>query len=190
MRIGIDIDDTITSSYNIIMDIVGKVYNKDMSYYIENGTSYYDLINDNVNFPNYRNSIKKFQEEQIPNVPLKKNAKDIINKLKKDGHEIYFITARSSDEYKNPYLISYLYLIKHDISFDKLAVNIQNKGLYCSENKIDIFIDDSVVNCLSTVNYGIETYIFDNTFNRNNNNFNRVNNWIEVYDIIKEKNNC
>ena len=53
---------------------------------------------------------------------------------------------------------------------------------------IDIFIDDSVINCKSTIDNGINTLLFDNSFNRNNTSMRRVLNWNEVYKIISDIN--
>jgi len=53
MRIGIDVDDTITNSYDIIFDLIGKVYNKDSNKMKADGVTYSDVMRDAINFPNY-----------------------------------------------------------------------------------------------------------------------------------------
>lgn len=186
MRIGIDVDDTITNSYDVIFDLIGKVYNKDSNKLKEDGVNYSDVMEDHVNFPNYDKFVSDNFDKIIPNVPLKENAKDIINKLHDDGHQIIIMTARNDKEYSNPYMTTYLYLVKHDIMFDKIFVNMKDKGSLCKEQKIDIFIDDSVTNCKSAINNGINTYLFDSTFNKENNDIRRVYNWNDVYKIINE----
>ena len=186
MRIGIDVDDTITNSYDIIFDLIGKVYNKDSDKLKADGVTYYDVMEDHVNFPNYDKVILDNFDNIMPNVSLKENARDVINKLHEDGHQIIIMTARSDKEYSNPYIITYLYLVKHDILFDKIFVNMNDKGALCKEQKIDLFIDDSVRNCESAINNGINTLLFDNTFNKENNDIRRVYNWNEVYKIINE----
>ena len=54
MRIGIDIDDTITNSYKEIFEQIGKYYNVNSYYLIEEGYKYEDVSRDNENFPNYK----------------------------------------------------------------------------------------------------------------------------------------
>jgi uncharacterized HAD superfamily protein len=119
---------------------------------------------------------------------LKPSVKEVINKLHDEGHEIIIITARNDKEYSNPYITTYLYLVKNDILFDKIYVNIENKGAFCKEQKVDVFIDDSVRNCKSTIDSGIITLLFDNTFNKENKDIRRVFNWNEAYKIINEIN--
>ncbi len=186
MRIGIDVDDTITNSYDTIFDLIGEVYNIDSNKLKEDGTTYYDVQEDHVNFPNYDKFVVDNFDKIIPNVSLKENAKEVINKLHEDGHQIIIITARSDKEHSNPYMTTYLYLVKHDILFDKVFVNMKDKGALCKEEKIDIFIDDSVINCKSAINSGINTFLFDATFNKNNKDIKRVNDWLDVYRIVNE----
>ncbi len=186
MRIGIDVDDTITNSYDTIIDLISKVYNKDSNELKEKGTTYYDIIEDHVNFPGYTKFAADNFDTIMPNIPLIDNAKEVINKLHEDGHQIIIITARNDREYSNPYMTTYLYLVKHDILFDKILVNMPDKGPLCKKENIDIFIDDSVINCESAINNGINTYLFDRTFNRNNKDIKRVLNWEEVYKIIND----
>lgn len=187
MRIAIDVDDTITNSYDVIFDLLGKVYNKDSDKLKADGVTYYDVMADNVNFPDYDKFTANNFDAIMPNVPLKKDAKEVINKLHEEGHQIIIMTARSDKEYSNPYVITYLYLVKNDIMFDKIFVNMKDKGTLCKEQKIDLFIDDSVINCNLVINNGINTLLFDNTFNRKNNDIKRVLNWNDVYKIVNEK---
>jgi uncharacterized HAD superfamily protein len=186
MRIGIDVDDTITNSYDLILDLIGKVYNKDTDKLKAEGVNYSDIMKDHVNFPNYNKFMSDNFDKVMPNVTLKENAKEIINKLHDDGHKIIIITARDDEEYSNPYMATYLYLVKHDIMFDKIFINIKDKGSLCKKENIDIFIDDSITNCKSAINNGINTLLFDSTFNRKNNDIKRVLNWNDVYKIINE----
>ena len=46
MNIGIDIDDTITNSYKEIFEQIGKYYNVDSYYLIEEGYKYEDVSKD------------------------------------------------------------------------------------------------------------------------------------------------
>ena len=188
MRIGIDMDDTITNSYDLIIELLGKIYNKDSNKIKEAGTNYYEIMDDEENFPNYKEFAYKNFETLLPKASLKTGAREVINKLHDEGHEIVIITARNNKEYLNPYVTTYMYLVKNDILFDKICVNIEDKGTFCRMQNIDIFIDDSVINCKSTIDNGINTLLFDNSFNRNNTSMRRVLNWDEVYKIISDIN--
>lgn len=188
MKIGIDMDDTITNSYDLIIELLGEVYNKDSNKITEAGTNYYEIMADEENYPNYKELAYKNFETLLPKASLKTGAREVINKLHDEGNEIIIITARNNREYLTPYITTYMYLVENDILFDKIYVNVEDKGPFCKKHNIDIFIDDSEINCKSTIDNDINTLLFDNSFNRNNTSMKRVLNWDEVYKIISDLN--
>ena len=116
--------------------------------------------------------------------PLKKNVIEVLKKINEDGHKIVFITARNYEEYKDPYKISYNYLKRNGIPFDKLIVNVKDKGLECVAEKVDLFIDDSTRNCKAVKNKGIKTLQFYTPFTEKNKHVQSVSSWDEIYKII------
>ena len=80
------------------------------------------------------------------------------------------------------------WLNKHDIVYDKLiltnAYNSHEKTKVCIDNNISILIDDSARILLDANEYGINTLIMDNPYNRDATNIKRVYNWKEIYDFI------
>ena len=178
MKIGIDIDDTITNTYDNTIKIICNLYNQDYNELIQKQMNYDDLI---IYFP--KAFSKEIYEKSIKIVKLKKDVKRIINKLSQNN-EIFIITARNKNECSLPYNMSYNYLIDKGIKFDKLFVEVFDKGKCCNENKIDLFIDDSIKNCQNVIEYGIDTILFDNVFNKNS-NIKRFDNWIDIYEYIE-----
>ena len=61
-----------------------------------------------------------------------------------------------------------MYSEKNLIYYDKLIVNARDKGQACIENNIDLLIDDSISNCSSVYNCGIEAIMISNEKNSNN----------------------
>ncbi len=184
MKIGIDLDDTITDSYDLITDSYFFCCNVDKEKYLKYKLSYYDF--EKV-FPNYKDFTIKSFSKIIPHVKVKKDAKEVINALHNMGYTIEIVTARNNTEYEDPYKITYDYLKKHNIYFDKINVNVSNKGLFCKTNNIDILIDDSIVNLNSASDHGIKTIMYNNIFNENNHNFFRVNSWQDILNIFSTK---
>lgn len=180
MKIGIDIDDTITDSYDIITSAYAYCTHSNKSRFYK--LSYNDL---ETKFPNYKDFTIKAFNKIIPYAKLKSNVKEVIDELHKMGYTIEIITARNNTEYPDPYSISYDYLKKNNVYFDKLNVNIANKGAYCKENNIDILIDDSIKNLENAKEYGIKTIIFNNIFNENAEGHIRVNSWWDILNILK-----
>ena len=190
MRIGIDIDDTMT-------DIKDKLTVAALEYAIKLGKNVtYDggKINDiynngNVyqrlfgfNYDELKYFLKDIQESITDNALPREGCVKIIKKLKKEGHEIIVITARDSEFHDNPYKQSKVWLDKNNILYDKLIVNARDKGMVCKSEKIDILIDDNLNNCLSVLKENIKAIRFSS--NKSNDVIN-CDNWCLIYEIIK-----
>lgn len=184
MRIGIDIDDTITNSYNRILSEFEKYYNINKYMYMNSGISYYDIMKDKETFPDYYDYCKNNFERILYDVPLKHNVKEVLDKLK-ENNEIIFITARNKDEYSDPYTYTKDYLDRNNIKYDELYTDVEDKGKLCKEINIDIFIDDAITHCEGATKYNIETYLFDNTFNKKETRFKRIYSWTDALDKLE-----
>ena len=71
MRIGIDIDDTITNSYYKILEELQKEYGINRFDYINQGKTYYDIEKQKQQFPNYDKFCSDNFERILKDVPLK-----------------------------------------------------------------------------------------------------------------------
>lgn len=98
------------------------------------------------------------------------DASKYINKLRKEGNEIYIISGRENGEYSNPYDMTVKWLKKHNVSYDKLiltnACNAHEKTEVCLLNNIEVMIDDSTMVCLDAKEYGITALLMDTPYNR------------------------
>ena len=113
--------------------------------------------------------------------PLK-DSKEIIDKLKDDGNEIYIISSRDNGEYINPEEMTREWLNKYEIYYDKLILTGKyEKGPVCKENKIDIMIDDSIKNCEDIEANGVKCFIMNTRYNKQETRFERVKRWDEIY---------
>lgn len=193
MRIGIDIDDTITNIKDKLTNAALK-YAKSLNKNVQNidynivdiynnGNIYQKLFN--FNYEELKYFLGTIQEEITDNAIPRENCVEVINKLHNDGNEIYIITARDKEFHEDPYLQSKEFLDKNSIYYDKLIVNARNKAMACIENNIDLLIDDSISNCLNSDNFGIDTITIGN---KNNRGIKNVDNWEEIYDYIKNNN--
>lgn len=182
MKIGIDIDDTITNSYPIVMLEFSKLCSFDYNKALENALSYYDVMD---RYPSFFKEENFILENVLADIPLKENAKEVINKLYDEGYSIYFITARNKKEYHDPYVFSKNYLDKNGIKYTKLYTEVFEKAKFCLENDIDILIEDSTKHLGECKSLGVNGLTIDNKFNKNFNEFKRIYDWNEVYDYIK-----
>lgn len=181
MRIGIDVDDTICDTWNYALPIMCEFYKKDLEIIKNSVTGYYQA--GDLTLKDYMAFAKLKHQEYIMQVPLIKNAKEIINKLKEEGNEIIIITARSDKAYTNPCEITSNYLEQHNIKFDKLYSSISDKKEICKNEKIDLFIDDNINNCLSVRELDTKVLLFGE--NKEYDGI-QIKDWEKVYKYLKK----
>ena len=117
------------------------------------------------------------------------NAPEVIKKLKEEGNEISFITARllniKNCDTEN---ITIKTLKDNNIPYDKLIINASDKLKFCQENGIQIFIEDSYETCKQLEEYGIKTFLMTTKMNENIDaeNIERVHDWNEIYEKVEK----
>lgn len=112
------------------------------------------------NYEELKHFLGDIQEEITNNAIPRPGAVEAIKKLREEGHEIYIITARDNEFHEDPYMLSKNWLDNNSIEYDKLIVNVREKAPLCKNEKIDIFIDDQLNNCLEVSKEGIKTIRF------------------------------
>ena len=185
MRIGIDVDDTITNSWESLLPHYSRLFKIDENT-LRKSKPYYMSVKDLITLDEYFDMILPIYDEVIPKVKLKDNVKEVINKLYEDGHHIIFITARGRG-HTDPYKQTKDYLDKHNIKYNKIIVNATNKAEVCQTENIDLFIDDSVRNCKIVSDIGIESLLFETYYNKEDETLYHVKSWIEIYNYIKSR---
>lgn len=187
MKIGIDIDDTIT---DLQEDLLTEAIEYDKT-----------LRNKGIIYPERHYIGQKFDWDEkekeyylgtlrwkvMNKAKIRDGVIDVLNQLKKDGHEIIFITARSNRYHDDPYNATYKWLTDNNIPFDKLIVSALDKGQICKEENIDVFIDDQEKNCLLVQNSGAKTIYFDIKHLEPKDNFVTCYNWYDILRKIEEK---
>ncbi len=183
MNIGIDIDDTITYTYETLLPMVAVKYGMNLNKLKMQKPSYAMLRNI---LPDYDDFVAEHLPIVAKIVPLREGVIEVLTKLREQGHKIIFITARNHNEFKNPYKISYDFLEVNNIPYDKLLVNISDKAQQCVAEEIDLFIDDNNDNCRSVKSTGIETWQFGTIFTEKIKHIDRVTSWEEIYNRVQE----
>jgi uncharacterized HAD superfamily protein len=183
MNIGIDIDDTITNTYETLIPMVAISYGMNIDKLMKKHPTYKEL---NGTLPNYDDFAKKNYARIAKMVSLKDGVVDIINKLKEDGHNIIFISARNDMNFKDSYKATYEYLTTNGIKFDKLIVNSTNKAKDAVLEGIDLFIDDNTMDCKAVKKKGITALQMRTIFSKGSKEVRKVDNWNEIYKIVQE----
>lgn len=168
MNIGIDIDDTITNTWETLMPICAKKFNTTINK-LKTLPPYYGIIKELTSLEEYLKLMREC-EEIMQEIPLKENVKEILDKLKEEENKIIFITARG-EPYDNPYKMTKDYLDKFSIPYDKIIINAQSKGIVCKD----------------VSKKGIEVLMMETYFNEKEKEFIHMKNWNQIYEYIKNR---
>lgn len=192
MNFGIDIDDTISNTYETMLpyleNYMKNVLNKEFNN-VPSKIDYYKLEK--------RYGITHEEEEEfwlnnfveiIENVIPKKSSLDVLKEIKENGHKLILITARFENLRANIVEVTKKWLKENGIEFDKLIVDSQNKLEIAQKENIDIFFDDSIRNCEMVSSGNIKTFMIKTQNNEfyENEKIIKVNSWDEFYEKIKE----
>ena len=191
MKIGIDIDDTLFDTDEVLISCAlqyDKEFVNNRGFRDKNSYHFVEKFYWNKN--NVFDFFKKFHEENyIFSLKPKDNCVSVLSKLKEEGYEIVIITSRKSVPYLDIYEKTKEMLINNGICFDKLIVDVKDKGIVCEREAIDIFIDDRIEHCVNVVNHGVKhVVLFETEYNKNE-RFLKYNNWNDIYDYIRRVNN-
>ncbi len=196
MKIGIDIDDTTVITVKSMIKYAdlydtqilgGKGTNGNLGL-IQN--RYYIKVlygwDEKTKFDFFDTYYKNVLEE----CEVMLNAPEVIRKLKEEGNEILFITARLLN-IKNcdTESITIKTLQDNNIPYDKLIVNAKEKLQFCIDNGIQIFIEDSYETCEQLEENGIKTFLMTTKMNENIDagSIERVKDWDEIYEKIEKE---
>lgn len=163
MNIGFDIDDTLT-------DNEGYAQAFCENYFKKNNLNF-NLVCKNTSlltkmFDWRKEDFEKFWniegENFLSNVPVRPEAKKVFEILKENGHKIFIITQRF---FTKPYELSFNWLKKNGLNFDKLIVDAKDKVTACKEYEIDYFIDDRISAVEKLREAGINALVLNTYFN-------------------------
>ena len=172
MRIGIDIDNTLSNTHEIV-NRLKEVFAKDNNIDI-------DEINTNNDYR--ERFFEKYMIDIFDKATIKDNASLVINRLHDKGYKIYIITARSNSFISkriNALEPTKKWLERHNIKYDKLITNVnhEEKAEACLKNKIDIMIDDDIINYEEISKVGVKCILFDDL---NKYDLDKITNWLDV----------
>lgn len=197
MNIGFDIDYTITNPFNY-------EYGLAIKYLKDNGLptimKYPEKFGMLEKFGISNKEANKFWDiiavDVLKNGDLNGNIKEVIDKLKADGHKIILITARGASDLKcvNPYVLSFLWLKEKGIKFDKIICRDTDKVQNCLKYNVDIFIDDNINVIHNLSAKGIDSILISAPHNKQYkeilpSNVNFANCPNDIYEIISQKTN-
>ena len=192
MNIGIDIDGVLTNEDDYILDFTSKYcYEHNLKGFNDANLYEYRKLNWDENTINdYR---KEYFLNYVKYEPARRFASEVIEKLRKDGHKIFIISARyktaENGKINNENIreCTLNWLRKNSIEYDKIIFTKPPKVKEILENKIDIMIEDSPTTISELVKV-VKILYYDTRYNRNieHENVIRVYSWYDIYMRINE----
>ncbi|MDD6879129.1 MAG: hypothetical protein PUD59_02735 [bacterium] len=177
IKIGIDIDDTITNTNDLIKELMIRNNLKeeklDFDSYDDGKLNKYDkLIRQNIC-------------DVLSNCKLRDNSKEVIDYFKNIGCKIILITARSNHYSDNVYDITVNYLKNNNIYYDELLFGYSDKVDICVEKGIDIMLDDNYTLISKLNNTNVKGVLFETSYNKiYNYNGDSVDSWLEFKKFV------
>lgn len=190
MVIGIDIDNTITHTTEMIMHYA-KIFGQERGlnttpdlryYYLEDVLGWDKAVADEF-LSHYLGYIYR---DMLP----KEQAVEVISELKQQ-HEIILITSRNR-QYPEVEKVTTEWLAQNGIAYDRLILNATGNMHYfsklavCQENGVELMIEDHH-DLVSELSCHIPVIMFDYPYNRhlNDKNIIRVEHWRQVHKWVK-----
>ena len=136
MKIAIDIDNTIINSEKAWIKINAYCLHQCGVEVNESVSNHKQLFPDNldeITYKKVKKLRKKVNKNFINDYKVFCYAKEIIDKLKSLGFEIYIVSARRFKDWgMRLYTLTKMILKNNGINYDKLYCNVINKDKFCS----------------------------------------------------------
>lgn len=188
MKIGVDVDNTITNTMPILKAYC-RIYNEEV---IKRNLKMNEKGYSTLTFYNWTTEenlifCNKYLQEIVLQADIKENAREIIEKMKNEDNEIYIITARREPTFIDPYGTTKKFLDENNIVYDKIVANCGDKYKYCRENGIELMMDDEPQN-INAISKIMPVIAFKGIHNEDckGNNVIKVNTWEEAYKEYRD----
>ena len=184
MKIAVDIDDTLTESFDYFQPYVAEFFGVGEKELKEKNISYANLPEEWK--PRELDFCKAYYDKIVEFTPFKSDAAESVRRLKELGHEIVILTGRSKAFYTDPYETTRKELARGGIVYDELICTL-DKASACKKAKIELLIDDLIANCEVANAAGIPALLFTSKANAGKQTLNRrIKSWTEAVSAVEE----
>ena len=173
MNIGIDIDDTISNTHDVLFSYAQRYTVVDLKKEIQppkeknlSGNGFCKRFHNWTDEEEY-NFWTKYYAEIIEQLSAKKFAKEVIKRIRDNGNKIFLVTARFELPDEDIKKITTEWLEKNGIEYDEIIFNARDKLKVVQENQIKIMLDDAIPNCKQIAENGIDAILMDSMENKN-----------------------
>ena len=188
MRFGFDIDDTLINLREHAFNIYNKRLNQNVPIEIFHNLKRVEIhepfgLTDLQGKEMWNNSLEEVYYTSCPAFP---DAVETLQQLEKNGHEIYYITARPKEhgERTKVWLKENGFPVQEERFF--YGMQDHEKVEIIKKLKLDYYFDDKPEVLNTLLNESIKIFLRDQSYNRHL-NIPRIVNWSDLEEIITEK---
>ena len=188
MIIGIDIDDTISDTYEVMINYAQEYQINELKRepILKKGscnTHFYLTYLLDWNNGEDKGFLNEYYERIVKETKPRTLALKYLQKLHEDGNKIVLITARWEAENFDVRKATENWIKANNVPCDKLIINAKNKLIAAQSENVDVFIDDSFSNCKQISDAGIKTFLMDSRSNKEfeDEKIERIYSWPHAY---------
>lgn len=179
MKFGFDIDDTLINLREHAFHIYNKKLEKTIDIDIFNNIKRVEIhepfgMSDEQGNEMWNSSLEEIYYTSCPSFP---GAVETLQKLEKDGHEIYYITARPEEhgERSKEWLKKQGFPVQDNRFF--YGMKDEEKIFTIQKLKLDYYVDDKPAVLQTLLAGSTKLYVKDQVYNRHLQDIPRIENW-------------
>lgn len=156
-----DLDDVISDTYSVIMEVSLLYHRNVLSREIpetvrEAGQSRGDYFYFAKSLQWNTQDVTAFYHEYYPHflekIKPRVSSRCVLQKLHDEGHQICILSARELRDYADVEQLTNNWLTEHQIPCDRLIVGAKQKQPFLERMQCGVFVDDDFWNCIAAVN--------------------------------------
>lgn len=183
LTIAIDIDDTLTDTSEHLQPCIAAYFGVPLEQVRSQQIGYEQLpqpwAQEATAF------MRSCFDRVIPHTPFKPDARWGVDTLRRMGHRIVIMTARTTTLYTDPVALTEAELRRGGIVYDKL-ICATDKAEACLAEGVDVLIDDHPRNCAAVAAAGVKVINMISFVYRDAEiAAPRVNNWAEAVEAVR-----
>lgn len=181
LRIGIDIDGTVCDNNQRFLDIMNKATNKNLTLDDQYTFSLEELYGVSREF--VRSVYTAEADYVFGTAPALEGAVDVITRLRHEGAEVLFVTARDPRFFD----VTVRWLRSVNMPYDRIVLE-PRKEKAVIKYEIDVFVDDCWANAEAVALAGVDSIVFDAPHNRHYDHprVYRLCNWRELEGLLAQ----
>lgn len=185
MRIGIDIDDTITAT-SVVLEDYARRYGDGFG---EKGAvlqNVHKIARGYFDVPGTKEFFDTYAGVAWREIKAKPDAASVINDLRQRGDVVVLITTRGDKVFEGAERMTREFLDENGIGYDEIVFGVREKMQTCVEQRLDVMIDDSESLCEKLLQTEVRPILFSSMNNVHvDAGVPRADNWLDLEGLVE-----